>query len=266
MKRLLLVATTLLSAGCAETATRPVPPPASVAEQPQPSPAVREAQQQLQRSGFYAGAIDGLWGPETQLAVERFQQSRGLEPTGRLNAATENAIRASANAPPPPPLAALQPTDATSVRTLQNRLRQLGFYNGPAEGVWGPETQTALERFQRSRRLEVTGQVTPATLTAMGIDPASFAQRSASGGEPLDPSVVRSIQRRLRQAGFYNGPLDGNWGPGSRAALERFQRSRGLDATGGLNPTTLAALGLDPNNLAASAEVARGGSGSSTRR
>src|SRR5437868_2380313 len=82
--------------------------------------------------------VDGLWGSDTQSAVERFQRSRGLEPTGTLNAATTNDIRVAAASPAPAHI--FQPADATSVRTLQNRLRQLGFYSGPGDGVWGPET------------------------------------------------------------------------------------------------------------------------------
>jgi peptidoglycan hydrolase-like protein with peptidoglycan-binding domain len=41
------------------------------------------------------------------------------------------------------------------------------------------------------------------------------------------------------------------WGPGTQAAIERFQQGRGLQATGQPTPATAAAMGLDPNNLAA---------------
>jgi N-acetylmuramoyl-L-alanine amidase len=74
---------------------------------------------------------------------------------------------------------------------------------------------------------------------------------------PLEPQVVRTVQLRLRQAGFYNGPVDGVWGARTETAIDRFQRARGLDVTGDLNPDTAAALGLDPNNLSASSGVRR---------
>ena len=69
--------------------------------------------------------------------------------------------------------------------------------------------------------------------------------------QPLAPAAVTQVQERLRQAGVYAGRPDGVWGPDSQAALERFQQGRGLQATGQVNPATAAALGLDPNNLAA---------------
>jgi peptidoglycan hydrolase-like protein with peptidoglycan-binding domain len=204
--------------------------------------------------GFYNGAVDGIWGPDTRTAVERFQQSRGLAVTGDLNAVTASALR---SAPPLASRGAISPaeaqaTDPTSVRTVQNRLRQLGYFNAPADGVWGPSTQVALENFQRAQGLDMSGQLTPSTVAALGFEPGSFPPRStATAAAQLDPAVVQSAQRELRRLGFYRGPADGVWGPRSQEALVRFQQSRGLQASGEFNPATLSALGFDPNNLAA---------------
>lgn len=256
----LLACTTLLVSACANTQT-PSPATRTVrAEAPQPSAEVREAQNRLHTLGLYDGGADGLWGPETQAAVERFQRNQNLPVTARLDGTTLSALRGADTAP-------ISVTDQTDVRTMQNRLRQLNFYNGPADGVWGPGTQVALENFQRARGLPV-GQVTRATIAAMGLDAAAFPTRSASigsaaparatvAGNTLDRGVVRGIQQKLRQNGFYTGAVDGVWGPRTQAALSRFQRSRGIESTGELNPTTISALGLDPNNLAASAASVR---------
>ena len=78
----------------------------------------------------------------------------------------------------------------------------------------------------------------------------SSSSPTAVAGEPLTPEVVRTIQGRLRQLGFYSGQTDGIWGPGMQSSIERFQQGRGLQATGQLNPATTTALGLDPKNLA----------------
>jgi peptidoglycan hydrolase-like protein with peptidoglycan-binding domain len=250
MKYAIAIAGALLLGACAQTST--APRTAAVAPAVQPSAEVRDSQQRLQALGFYNGPIDGVWGPETRDAVERFQASRGLTVTDRLDEPTRTALLA----PPSAPVAMTHPTD---VRTVQNRLRQLGYYNGPADGVWGPETQVAVERFQRSRGLPV-GQVNHATVNAMGINAAGFQGgtpvRAATVGD-LDPSVVRGVQQRLRQSGFYRGRIDGVWGSGTTVAMERFQRSRGLEPTGTLNPMTASALGFDPNNLSQTAQVPR---------
>lgn len=252
-------AAALLVAGCSGTRTTTTAPAATPAQayapqsapasQPQPSAEVRDAQRRLHALGFYNGPVDGMWGPDTRAAVEAFQRSRRLPATAELDGSTRRAMRNTEAAAP------VTLTDPTNVRTVQNRLRQLNFYNGPANGVWGRDTQAAVERFQQSRGLQV-GQVNQATVSAMGLDPAQFQARSTAGqegGAPLDPGVVRGVQNRLRQLGFYAGRADGVWGPRSQAALERFQKSRGLEATGDLNPMTASALGLNPNNLSLSA-------------
>jgi hypothetical protein len=46
---------------------------------------IREAQRALNKMGFDAGSVDGVWGPVTAAAIRNFQQSRGIEVTGRLN-------------------------------------------------------------------------------------------------------------------------------------------------------------------------------------
>ena len=56
-------------------------------------------------------------------------------------------------------------------------------------------------------------------------------------------------------SGFYPGQIDGLWGPAMQSSIERFQQGRGLQATGQLNPATVTALRLDPNNLAAQTPV-----------
>jgi peptidoglycan hydrolase-like protein with peptidoglycan-binding domain len=52
--------------------------------------------------------------------------------------------------------------------------------------------------------------------------------------ELLSSETIRTVQRRLRQLGFYSGRIDGIWGPGF--ALQRFQQGRGLQATGSRIP------------------------------
>lgn len=257
MKLLAPLAVALLVSACANTQSSA---PSSAtrtarAEAPQPSAEVRDAQQRLHALGLYDRPVDGLWGPDTQAAVERFQRNRGLPVTGRLDNGTTSAIRSAESTP-------IALSDPTDVRTVQNRLRQLNFYNGPADGVWGQSTQVALESFQRSKGLQV-GQITGATIAAMGLDATAFPTRTAAAppaaiaGNSLEPNVVRGIQQKLRQFGFYRSAPDGVWGPRTQRALSDFQRSRGLDASGQLNPTTISALGLDPNNLSASAAARR---------
>ncbi len=56
--------------------------------------------------------------------------------------------------------------------------------------------------------------------------------------------VVRQLQQGLKEKGFDPGRIDGEFGPGTEAALLAFQKSAGLTADGICGPHTLAALGL----------------------
>jgi peptidoglycan hydrolase-like protein with peptidoglycan-binding domain len=54
---------------------------------------------------------------------------------------------------------------------------------------------------------------------------------------------VASLQEALRDAGFDPGPIDGDFGPMTRAAVIAFQQARGLDVDGIVGPQTRGALG-----------------------
>ncbi|MEO3473990.1 peptidoglycan-binding domain-containing protein [Roseomonas sp. CAU 1739] len=159
----------------------------------------------------------------------------------------------------PAPLAFVQPLPTTSAMAVQERLREAGAYAGVADGVWGPESQMALDRFQQARGLAVTGSINLATAQALGVslprllpppvEAVAVAPVVAAPVVQLSPRAVRNVQLRLRALGFYQSAADGVWGAGTQTALERFQRGRGLEANGQINPTTVQALGLNPSNL-----------------
>jgi putative chitinase len=57
-------------------------------------------------------------------------------------------------------------------------------------------------------------------------------------------SDVQGLQQQLKDLGFDPNGVDGNFGPGTKAALIAFQESKGLTADGIAGPATMAALGL----------------------
>ena len=68
-------------------------------------------------------------------------------------------------------------------------------------------------------------------------DQNGYADQSTS-------SIVAAAQERLAREGYYRGQIDGIVGPGTRAAIGRFQSNHGLRVTGALTNETLARLGL----------------------
>jgi len=57
-------------------------------------------------------------------------------------------------------------------------------------------------------------------------------------------AAARSVQSALQNRGYYGGPIDGEFGPESQAAIARFQQANGLKVTGLINSSTLKALNL----------------------
>lgn len=58
--------------------------------------------------------------------------------------------------------------NATAVKAAQASLRDQGFPLS-VDGVWGPQTASAIERFQRTNNLPVTGELNTETLAALEI-------------------------------------------------------------------------------------------------
>ncbi|MGH7087825.1 MAG: peptidoglycan-binding domain-containing protein, partial [Stellaceae bacterium] len=145
--------------------------------------------------------------------MERRQRDHGLAAIGTIDQATREAMRVDTSRITPATVFPLG--ERAAVQQLQSRLQQLGLYHGVVNGNWGPEMRQALQSCQRVRGgLDVTGRPTKATMSALGIAAGGGATVEAgSPSQPLDPAVVRSIERRLRADGFYNGQVDGVWGP-----------------------------------------------------
>ena len=55
---------------------------------------------------------------------------------------------------------------------------------------------------------------------------------------------VRQVQQALHRLGYYSGSVDGDFGPNTQNALQRYQLSAGEPVTGTLTRGTLGRLGV----------------------
>jgi peptidoglycan hydrolase-like protein with peptidoglycan-binding domain len=134
--------------------------------------------------------------------------------------------------------------DSATVREVQQTLNQRGFERLGVDGMMGPRTQAAVRAFQRSQRLEPTGQLNRQTLIALGLQRPDVG--AAASGPRYSATVVRRVQQTLAHRGFNAGPVDGHMHAATQTALRQFQKSENLEDTGRLNDRTLAALGIEP--------------------
>jgi peptidoglycan hydrolase-like protein with peptidoglycan-binding domain len=57
-------------------------------------------------------------------------------------------------------------------------------------------------------------------------------------------SNIAAVQRALKRQGYYAGPVDGDAGSGTRAAIRGFRADHGLPPSSGIDGPLLRALGL----------------------
>ena len=238
---------------------------------------VSTLQRDLRQLGFFNGPITSYFGPETQQAVIRFQQSHGIRATGVVGPRTTEAIRVSNNSIQRPvsvlpiqPLEgiggdnlpnALNPGAAgAEVTELQQSLRQLGYFNSTPTGYFGSTTREALVRFQRSYGIYPNGIADSQTLAAISsaLGGQSNVQNNVQNSNcSTDTDIclgersqrVAAVQQRLQQWGFFKGDVSGYYGAATRDAVFQFQRSYNIYPTGLVNYQTWQALGIsNPDN------------------
>jgi len=123
------------------------------------------------------------------------------------------------------------------VDVLSCLLGRTGLLRTATTGRHDARSRAALERFQRSRGLRVTGRAGDATWTALlASGPRPTLKRGSEG------PAVRRLQRALTAALPGRVAVHGHFGPGTTVAVARYQRRTGLRVTGVAAPSTWRAL------------------------
>jgi len=68
------------------------------------------------------------------------------------------------------PVTQQQPT-TDRYKEIQQALAEKGYFSGPLDGNWGPDSTEALKRFQREQNLDADGKIGALSLMALGLGP-----------------------------------------------------------------------------------------------
>lgn len=178
-------------------------------------PAVADIQATLVGLGLLEKAPEEpVFDDATDRAVRHFQQRRGLSVDGIVGTETYRALAAARWSLGDRILSlATRPYVGDDVATLQERLLELGFDAGRADGVFGERTAAALRSLQREYGLVPDGTCGPATLRAL-----KQLGRKVVGGRP---HALRETEALYRSGASLAGKvvvLDPGHGDGDRGA------------------------------------------------
>lgn len=189
---------------------------------------VRLIQEALVRAGATL-TVDGVFGATTQQAVEQFQRLNGLTADGTVAEQTRTCLLRRALHLSDPPMA------GTDIESIQERLYQLGF-KLHVDGVFGPETLTAVEAFQRQAGLVVDGIVGSHTRRILQARQLALVFPNLRGED------VTWVQKTLTHYGL-NIEVDGVFGPQTAWTIKQFQVRHYLPADGIVGARTWTTLG-----------------------
>ena len=220
---------------------------------------VRKLQGRLAELGYYAGGVDGIYGETTASAVKAFQRANGLSGDGQAGVQTQSKLYSSSARYASSPVATANP-DATRTLTLgmtgndvyalQERLIELRYLSGVADGVFGAETQAALIAFQKNNGLTADGNAGSSTLKKLAGS-CKAATRTTPTPAPAGTVTLREgdegenvyiLQAYLFELGYYTGRIDGRFSAETTEAVKAFQRANGLTADGIAGKGTLSIL------------------------
>ena len=184
---------------------------------------------------------------------------------------TEADVAPPPETPTAGPVRTKEAADQGLVLLLQRELQAAGYDPGPFDGKRGTKFANAIVTYQRANNLNADGRAsidllsrlarenleagrmvstapivvpvpTPAPETGQGAGRSQTAARDsgstlksrtpARDPAPKGRELVRAIQKRLADRGYYNGAIDGSLGPSTHRAIETYQRVQRYDATG----------------------------------
>ena len=195
-----------------------------------------DVQQRLQEAGSLKGDIDGIYGGDTVKAVKDFQRSRGFPVSGAIDEVTYRALRDISAGTPAPVVSSGGESygvgdRGSDVKTIQRKLKRLGYLEGEADGIYGGQTEDAVTAFQKEQGISVTGGVNSETRTKLNeVYVAQTGDYILSEG--ARGKRVIHLQNQLLLHGYDPGAVDGVFGAGTADAIRRLQDETGLETTG----------------------------------
>lgn len=104
-------------------------------------------------------------------------------------------------------LALKQGSSGSTVKQVQQKLKNWGYYNGAVDGIFGSGTRKAVMLFQRKNNLTADGIVGSKTLEALGIYVGSTSQKTNSVYSSSDVNLLARLIYAEARGETYSGQV-----------------------------------------------------------
>ncbi|OYQ63187.1 hypothetical protein B9G53_18320 [Pseudanabaena sp. SR411] len=132
-----------------------------------------------------------------------------------------------------------QGSKGSAVAELQQLLQSKGFYTGKIDSDFGAGTTNAVLKFQKANGLVADGIVGSSSWAKLrAVVPTASSQGLPTLLPGSKGSAVAQAQQLLKDKGYYQGRIDGDFGMGTRDAIAAFQRANGLTVDGKVGEQT----------------------------
>lgn len=193
---------------------------------------VVNVQNYLINLGYLKGTADGSYGNVTKAAVIMFQANESLGGNGNVDNDTYLRIQQTNKKF----ISLKKGSMGNSVAVMQSYLIKLGYLDISANGEFGTETEKALKRFQSVNGIISDGVAGTQTLGVLyGASPKNntdleVLDRTLKVG--INGDDVKSVQQYLKDLGYLDSIVDGNYGNVTKVAAIMFQANEGLYVDG----------------------------------
>ena len=209
---------------------------------------VKELQTRLTMLGYYTGKISGNFLEGTQNGIKQFQKNNGLEITGIADPLTQEAVFSDGavgrhdveeTSPTPTPYNDMswylvdendtgipmpeapvayqgelkKGSKNDAVKALQERMQQLGYFDGPISGNYQDKTAKAVKKIQEQNGMTVTGKVDDTTWNLIfnnpGIVMPDATPKPSPTPEPVPFAITVDVKNQI--VSVYTRDEDGNY-------------------------------------------------------
>jgi hypothetical protein len=165
----------------------------------------------------------------------RVEETLGQEPWMSLRYLPKTYLAGQVSPPPPRPAPQPPRSDASlewqAIQNTKSEAVLKEFLRRYGDSAFAGYAQTRLNEL--SRRKEVAVGITDLPSSDTSLDSGLVAPTNSSQNQDK-AAIIFGIQQELKRIGCYTGQIDGDWGPKSKAALDRFESSK---ITNLANPT-----------------------------